>query len=482
MSKLKLSTKLGYGCGDIFAGGAFLLVALLFLYFLVNIAGLDARLAGIVMLIGRFWDAVTDPFMGYLSDRTRSRFGRRRLYFLIGIVPVWISFALLWLPLSTNSQLLLFIYYTFAYLLFSTVFTLVQVPYTALLPELTADYKERASVSGIRLSFSAISAIIAGTVPTLIISRFTDEGNGHFAMGLIFGLLYALPWLFVFLFTKENPSQAIQSGNIHFFRDLLSTLRNKSFRQHAGLFIGSQTAVDFLTALAKFYVIYVLLREKEFVLIMAALLLVPVLMMPVWIQVAKKFEKTTPMHVGLLVWALALLASLFIEPGSAGPAIFVVAALSGIGTSASVFVPWSILPEVTDVDEAMCGFRREGVYGGLATFLRKLAGGLALMLVGFLLKAVGFAEQAAVQPESAISGIRLMFALVPTAAILIALIFSFRYKVNEKNHALLQQAVQSRRAGRPVSEPEQIQACELLSGQRFDTLWVGAKVNQSAAE
>ncbi len=471
-----MRVKLSYGCGDIFAGGAFLLVATLFMYFLTQVVGLDAKLAGTVILLGRLWDAVTDPVMGFLSDRTHSRFGRRRIYFISGVLPILLFFSMLWFPVDLTSQGALFAYYTIAYLLFGTVFTMVQVPYTALLPDLTQSYKERASISGIRLTFSALSAIAAGTLPTAVINLFPDSPQtGHMVMGFVFGAVYALPWVFVFLGTYERPDlQRVQpSGGFRPFTEMATTLRNRTFRHHAGIFIGSQTAVDFLTALAKYYVIFVLLREGEFMFIMASLLIVPVFMMPLWIQVARRFRKTTPMNIGLIVWAAALFASLLIPAGSQTAFIYIVAALSGVGTSASVFVPWSILPEVTDVDEIITGQRREGVYGGISTFLRKMAGGLALFVLGILLDAIGFAEQAVAQTPETVAGLRLMFALVPTVFILIALYFSFRYGVTEDRHGVLMAEIQRRKAGGSPSEvpPEARQVCETLTGMPYSRLW-----------
>lgn len=478
-AKVPMRVKLSYGCGDIFAGGAFLLVATLFMYFLTQVVGLDAKLAGTVILLGRLWDAVTDPVMGFLSDRTRSRFGRRRIYFIAGVIPIFLFFSMLWFPagsLGLQSQGALFAYYTVAYLLFGTVFTMVQIPYTALLPDLTQSYKERASISGIRLTFSAVSAIVAGTMPTAIISLFPGMPHqGHMVMGLVFGAVYATPWLFVFFGTYERSDANRQAPAKGFkpFTEVASTLRNRTFRHHAGIFIGSQTAVDFLTALAKYYVIFVLVREGEFMFIMAALLIVPVIMMPIWIQVARKFRKTTPMNIGLIIWAAALVFSLVIPPGSQSALIYIVAALSGIGTSASVFVPWTILPEVTDVDEIISGKRREGVYGGIATFLRKMAGGLALFVLGFLLDAVGFIEKAAIQTPETVTGLRLMFALVPTVFILIALYFSFRYGVTEKRHGILMAEIERRKEGGSAEgvSAEAREVCEGLTGMAYEKLW-----------
>lgn len=464
--RIPLKNKLLFGIGDMYAGGAFLLVGLLYLQFLTDHAGLTPALAGSVFLIGKIWDAVSDPLMGILSDRTHSHFGRRRVYFLFGILPVFLSFLLLWITLDGNSQLGKFLYYTFAYLLFNSSFTMVQVPYNAVLPAMTDSYTERASASGIRLTFSAISAIIAGTLPMLLI-----RGRGYLFMGFVFAILYAIPWVCVFLGTYERNGQEGERQTVRqTIAGSLSIFKNRSFRLHAGLFICSQSAVDILTTLFIYYLTYVLGRQKEFSQIMAALLIVPVLIMPVYTKLATRFSKTTPMHIGLSIWALALLSSLFLSPSSPDVAIYLIAAASGLGTASAVFVPWSILPDVTDVDQLISGRRREGIYSGMATLLRKLAQAVAVFLIGSLLDVVGYVPEVEQSPQVILS-LRLAFGLLPVLLICAALIFSVRYRLDAENHKLILDEIARRKKNDgQAPDPRCIEICELVSGVPFSEL------------
>ena len=136
--------KMAYAAGDIYGGGSFLVVGLLILVFLTDVEGLSGTLAGLIILIGKVWDAITDPFMGVLSDRTRSRFGRRRVYFLFGSIPVLLSWIMLWYSFGITGDTIKFIYYTIAYIFFSTAFTIVMVPYNAILAEMTTDESAQA--------------------------------------------------------------------------------------------------------------------------------------------------------------------------------------------------------------------------------------------------------------------------------------------------------------------------------------------------
>ena len=156
-SKLPLSVKLGFGIGDL--GGNLFFTAMGFysLIYLTDTVGLAASLAGIAILIGKFWDAVTDPMMGYISDRTRSRWGRRRPYLIFGALPLllsmWYFFSA---PNYTNAQTTGFLWATLALCLLNTAYTVVNIPYGSLTPEITKDYQERTSLNGFRFSFAVI--------------------------------------------------------------------------------------------------------------------------------------------------------------------------------------------------------------------------------------------------------------------------------------------------------------------------------------
>lgn len=153
--------------------------------------------------------------------------------------------------------------------------------------------------------------------------------------------------------------------------------------------------------------------------------------------------------------------------------VFITAFLSGVGTSSSVFVPWAIPPEITDVDELISGRRREGVYGGVATFLRKMAGGVALFILGVLLDLIGYNPDVDVQSGSAVLGIRLLMALVPTVCILVALVFSHRYRVSEDKHRVLMDEVARLRGGGSKDDvaPATRTVCEELTGLSYGRLW-----------
>lgn len=468
MKKVPLKNKILFGIGDMYAGGAFLLVGLLYLKFLTDVVHLSPALAGTVFLIGKIWDALSDPMMGVISDHTKSKFGRRRIYFLCGILPVFLTFSMLWMRINTTSQIAMFIYYSLSYILFNTGFTMVQVPYNAVLADMTNSYKERSIMSGIRLTFSAISAVIAGTIPMLLINL-----KGYTFMGLCFGIFYAIPWICVFFGTYENEDhlKSVENESVkEIFKTLPTIFKNRSFRHHAGLFITSQSAVDFLTTLFIYYLTYVLKRENEFSLVMGSMLIVPIIMVPIYTKIASKYSKTTPMHIGLVVWIIVLFVALFLKEGQPNWLIYSVAVFSGVGSASALFVPWSILPDISDVDELISSKRREGLYSGMATLLRKIAQAAAIFIVGIILDLVNYVPNAQQLP-SAIFGIKLMFSIIPIILLSFALYFSYKYRLTKENHSIVIDEIDRRKNRKEeIPREETIEVCELVSGLNFKDL------------
>src|SRR5690606_9312939 len=176
-----------------------------YLIFLTDVAHVRPALAGIIVLASRIWDAVSDPLMGSITDRTRSRFGRRRPYFLAGSVLIFLAFALHWYAPAFASETARFAYALFSYIFFATVFTLVMVPYSALAAEITLDYHERTRLNSVRLAFSLGAGVAAALVPMPIVRAFPTPQEGYLPMGIIFGLLFAAPWPVIFLHIRERP-------------------------------------------------------------------------------------------------------------------------------------------------------------------------------------------------------------------------------------------------------------------------------------
>ncbi|PLV59165.1 MFS transporter [Thermotoga sp. KOL6] len=468
MKSVKFKNLVFYGLGDIFGGGSFIVIGTLFLIFLTDVVGLSPTLAGLVIIIGKIWDAVSDPLMGYISDNTKSRFGRRRLYFLIGIVPIFVSFSILWYPFVSSSQLSIFIYYSLAYVFFSTVYTMVMVPYSALITDMTDDYYVRTRLSGARMMFSQISALISGTLPKMIVDSAPDPKIGFSRMGMIFGIIYSLPWLFVFLGTWENRkgSSSRVSGNV------LSVFKNRVFRVHIAMYISAYTAMDIMMALFAYYLTYYLNKENMFSVVMGAVLLTQILFLPIYVKLSNSLGSATAYRIGLSLWGFGMLMLAFMPSNSSNLLIIVDSIVIGAGLSAGVMIPWAMLPMVADVDELITSENRAGLYSGMMTFIRKSVQAFALFAIGIALDLIGYVPKG-VQSSRTLLGLKILTAVVPLALIIVGILFSFRFKINPKIHKILMTEIERLRKGESkASVSADVKGiCEAITGISYEKLW-----------
>jgi len=446
----KLKNKLSYASGDIYGGGAFMIFSLLFMNFLVLVEGLPVIATTVIIFIGRLWDAVTDPIMGRISDKTRSGFGRRRIYFLIGIIPVFLSFVMLFYSFGIQSVNAKIIYYIFSYMFFGTVFSIVMVPYNAILSDMTSDYNERTSFTTFRMLFSGGASLLCAVIPGLIIKSAGSEHNGpeqihgYLVMALVFGAVFGGCWFIAFLGTREKKN--IPAPEKITIASWLSVFSNKAYRNFLGIFITFQIAVDLVLALFIFYIDIVVLKYQSYELIVGTLLVCSMLLMVVQGAIAKRKGKAFPLYIGIPVWILSSLVFIWLDAGVPVIALCILAALIAVGSSAGNLSTWSMLTDIYDIDEICSGKRREGLYAGMTTFVRKFASGVAVLLMGFGLQAMGFDQNeytvlkagagdfnpAVYAQSNVVIGIKWMFVLIPFLLLSACLFFAVRNKVTKR--------------------------------------------------
>lgn len=475
----RLSSKIAYGAADMFGGGTFLIVSIFYLEFLTRL-GIPAILAGTIPLIGKIWDAISDPIMGTIVDRTKHKFGSKRFYLLIGSFIGSITFSLLWVSL-TGPLFWTYIFYLMTFLLFSTGFTIVMIPYNALLPEMIDDYHLRGQYTGIRMIFSAASAIIAGLLPNMIISRVgeSNTAQGYLVMGIIFGFIFFLSILFTFLKTWEKPNDKVISTFSfgQFVKESGTVYKNKSFRYFLGIFLLGQGSADFVMILFIYFLRDVLGQSNQYTFIMSGVLGSQILAMFLFQFILSKTSKRVPILYGFPIRIIATLSMLlFAYQGAPILPIFIASFISGFGTAASSVTAFAILPDLTDVDELISGQRRPGIYSGMATFTRKIANGIAFGIVGLLLTLIGYdkglEDISGVQSNLTIEGIKYAFILLPTLFMLGALYVTYRYPLNKKEFDIIKKEI-NRRKGLDTSKPteEEMRICEGVTGYKYDELW-----------
>jgi Na+/melibiose symporter-like transporter len=406
----------------------------------VTVAGLQPWLAGVIAWLARLVDAITDPLMGRLSDRTRWRMGRRRPYFLLGMLPLGLCFAAMWTTPFTD-QVDMFVWYLSVYIGLALSMTVVSVPYMALIPEMATDYDERTSLNTWRSAAAVVGTMVAAAFFEFA-EGFGGGSTGFGRAGLMIAIWIVLPWPFVYAVSFESDRR--ESPDRTTIRAALgSLLRHRTYLRLCGIYLGGRIAMDLLGLAIPLFITVWLGRSGDVTGTLLAMLVVVVGSLPFWLRFARRREKHHVLAIGSLWFIACLVFVFFADPSWPRAAIFVIAGALGVGYAVVDLFPWAMLGEAIDEDEMLHGERREGVYNGVFTFIRKVGGATAYMFGGFALSLAGYDSQATVQPEAAIWAIRLIATWVPAICLAAALAGLVGYPITRARHLAVQRAIQA---------------------------------------
>ncbi|MEN3041993.1 MAG: MFS transporter [Fervidobacterium sp.] len=446
--KVPFVTKFFFGFGDVYGGGVFNIINFFYAIFLTDVIKIPPQYASIIFLVGKIWDAVTDPIMGYISDRTKTRFGRRRPYFLAGVPFIFLSFVMVWYPVSFESIFARFLYAFFAYIFLNTVVTMVLIPYTAMSAEITLDYNERTAINSIRLVFSLISSLLCAVLPMMIVKAVGDVKKGYLLMSIIFGLFFALPYLGVFAFTKEQNFKPATT-KLGFKELILEPLKIRTFRLYLAMFLFAYLSIDTVSVIFPYYMKYYIGKPFFVSAVLGVLLFTEIIFVPVYAYIAQKISKNFAYIVGAFIWAIGGILTLVMRPEWSNNTLLIFAAIIGAGVSAVAVMPHTILGDVTDVGELKFNERREGTISSMATFLRKVASALVQALILLILGVAGYinpkGNEIPVQPNSVINTIRSILAFGPIILLTFGVIAAIRYPLKPKIHEELKKLLKEKR-------------------------------------
>lgn len=449
---LSFWTKLAFGAGDL--GPAITANVTIFfqLIFLTNVAGIPAGLAGGVLLVGKIWDAVNDPMVGVLTDRTQSRrWGRRLPWLLYGALPFGIFFFLMWLVPGLGSESgwnpwILFWYYVVIGAISQVFYTVVNLPYTAMTPELTQDYDERTQLNSFRFAFSIGGSILSLMLAAVIFNTIADRALQYITLAALCGLI-SVAALFWCVFGVRRRALAFEASRspeneaeIPVLQQFKIAFSNRPFQFVIGIYLCSWLAVQITASVIPYFVVNCMgLGDGDVPPVLIGVQGTALVMLFVWSAVSKRFGKKIVYFAGGLVWIIAQLGLFLLQPGQVG-LMYVLAVMAGVGVSTAYLVPWSMIPDIIELDELQTGQRREGVFYGFMVLLQKLGLALGLFLVGQALQQSGFISAVAgepipVQPESALSAIRWAVGPIPTISLICGLVLTYFYPVTREVHA-----------------------------------------------
>jgi GPH family glycoside/pentoside/hexuronide:cation symporter len=446
--RLTVVSKLLYGMGDF--GNAMYNSAIVFylLIFYTDAVLIPPALVGSALLIGKIWDAINDPLIGWISDRTPGgRFGRRRAYMIIFAIPLGLSLMLLFfMPLGlSNAAIFAWIIVTF--IVFDSFNTLTQVPYYALTAELTDDYDERSSLTMFRMLLGVPGYMIGAAITPMLVGLFLLKRTGYEAVGIIYGVIAILALLVSAAGIRERKAARASQSKMPPLRALLATLSNRPFVQLIVAYLIANLGFVLVQTLLAYFMEYQLNMKEQIPLVMFSLLGSVMIALAPWKKLSERWSKGPAYALGLAIGGLSV-SSLFLLPHQPTNLVFLIAVIAGVGFSTNWVFPWAMVPDVVEYDELETGERRSGMIYGVWGFTSKLVAALGVAMSGWVLQLFHYTPNIA-QTDFTLFGIRLFSGPVPALAIFISLPLLVAYPITRVKHA----RVRAQLAARSVEKP-----------------------------
>ncbi len=417
---LTIGQKLGWAVGTHGTSSMTAIMTFLVLFYMTDMLGINVIIASWIILFARAYDFATDPFMGYISDRTKSRYGRRRPYLFFGAVASFIAVAALFnAPQLGDAGVV--IYVTIILLVFATGYTLFNVPYLAMPAEITPEYHERTVLMSYRVFFISMAGLITVGGGSQLLARFPDNQLHAFSLlGWIMGGLIGMAMLATFLSTASVPSREASDTSKFSVKDQIKLiLDNRPFFIYLLAKSGGLMAQGSITASLLYFGTYVLMRPDELLLAFSLYITIGQLAsIPLWRLTARVYGKRNIFMVASAGHALTTLSFLLATAAEPTFILNVRVVVLGAFTCGILMMGFAILPDTMDYDRRRTGINREGVYAGIYSTMEKLASAIGPFLFGNFLGLMGFisskAGETVEQPESAIMAIVLGVAVFPS--------------------------------------------------------------------
>ena len=490
---IPFNEQLAYGAGAFMDGGGVALMACILVKYMTHL-GISFAIASTIFMVAKFWDAISDPIMGFISDNTRSKYGRRKPYLFIGGIATVVGLFLMFAPIkdwgmNTSGMIA---YLIVAYLIWNTISTISQVPFCSLAGDISPSYQARNDANTIKLVFSAAGAGLAYLIPLLLLEAYTlPEGEAWLPklsatefwiiITLAFGLLFGGGLVISALKVKERiqPTTPKEKFDFkQFIKGYSGPFKNKSFRWHIGMYASSFACSDVIAALAVYYATDVWhgyqLFGMEFssLFIVAPLMVAAVVAFPIVRYAMNKKTKQFAFRIGLPAYIIGGIFLAILDPSWgewAAILVPIVSFLMGLGFGGAQMMPWIIFADTVDVAEFATGERPTASYSGMMTLIRKITGALSVGMIGWILTPIGYitdenATEYIVQSDEVLLAIRVLMGVMIVVLIAVSLFSSFKFRVNNKKLERMRYFIDINREGRleEITEEEKAERDALI--------------------
>jgi glycoside/pentoside/hexuronide:cation symporter, GPH family len=445
-TKLTLRTKLAYGVGDLGSALTGAMISVLLAVYLTDVVGLRPAYAALIIFIVMSWDYINDPIIGFLANRTKTRWGSYRPFLLFGALPFGLSFASLWYVPPIQSETGLFFYYLVAYFIYEILFTLVIIPYISMTPRLTNDYDERTSLTSYRMVFSLLGSMIAFVVPLAIIGDVIPQNAERiFIVGIAMAIISASPYLLTFLGTKETIQPPVDTKPIKLRESLKVAYKNKPFLSAVLLYLLTIGAFEISSVMTIYFFKYALGVNESTDVFLGIMFVAAVLSVPLWNFLSRKLDKTRAYIIAMVIMIGLRITIIVLPSGTPIFLLYLLMFLAGVTLAAGQTLPWAIIPDTIEYDEYLSGTRHEGVFYSMMQLARGIAVSLAIPGVLLLLDLSGYDGTLAIQSPGTNMMIRLLFGGVPVLLFIGGVITAFYYPLNRKKYEKIKLELEQRK-------------------------------------
>ncbi len=467
LKKIPLIDKIGYGAGNLGVGVAMQVIGSYLVFFTSVILGIPGSLAGLAVGIGVFWDAMTDPVMGYISDITRSkRFGRRHLYLLIGALGTATTLYLIWgirSDMPTNLKFLLIFCYI---LLFKTFTTIYITPYTALGSELSTDYNERTRIQSIKTIFFLLGLALVSVAGMYFFFRPTAaypigqmNPDNYRNIGIASAIIVLVFTSWSYLATKKyipilnkKVIEEVEGNKVaYLFKSMKTTFSNVAFRSVALCYMFNNISTALLSSLGLHVFTFTFgFTSQNIAILLGFQFSISILSQPLWATISKKIDKKPAMLVGLVIGIIGSLCFAVLIPFRTqitNQIVFFLpfALLAGLATGALFTLPLSMVADTIDLDEVKSGRREEGVYFGSMTLLYKTSQAITIFIVGIMLDLIRFNATLPQQAVSTVIALGWVLAIGSILSFLLSGLSLKPYTLSEKQVLEMQKTIEDRK-------------------------------------
>jgi GPH family glycoside/pentoside/hexuronide:cation symporter len=452
--KLPIAVKLAYGAPGIAGAAMAIPIAIHLTIFYSDEILVPLGFIAIVKAVARAFDAITDPLMGYISDRTRSRWGRRRPWMVLGAPLAAISFVALFSPPVGIDPLAAAGWLAATYTLYYVFHTVYQIPHYGLGPEITQNFRERASLYGWSEGFSVSGTMVAAVAPWFLGRYFDSERDVFFAFSIAFGALLTLLYWNLAYRIRERPDYVNRAPN-PLVPGVRRVMRNPAFRLLLVIYLVGSITGAIPGLLMPYFTKYVLQPDdpgKWLAIFLAVYFGSAFVCMPAWVWAVKRYGKK-PIWLFSFASGFVSLMLLFFWVGEGDLVPMAITLIwAGSTFSARLLLGPAIQADVIDYDELHTGKRREAQYGGLWSIMTKFTVIPSMSVPLAVLASLGY-EPNVQQSDGVQFAIRAIFALAPAFSALIGLALAFYYPINEDVHRRILDGIAAHRRGERVVDP-----------------------------